>query len=95
MSLEREILEMKTKKISLVLLAFSMIAAGCSSDYVISTNDGHMMTTHGKPEKTRVQGLFHIKILMGMCIRFISQTLKKSSRSNFLKSIIMSIIQWE
>ncbi len=61
MSLEREILEMKTKKISLVLLAFSMIAAGCSSDYVISTNDGHMMTTHGKPEKDKSTGLISYK----------------------------------
>ncbi|HFX0414686.1 TPA: YgdI/YgdR family lipoprotein, partial [Klebsiella pneumoniae] len=35
--------------------------AGCSSDYVISTNDGHMMTTHGKPEKDKSTGLISYK----------------------------------
>lgn len=60
MSLEREILEMKTKNI-ISFVSFSMIAAGCSSDYVISTNDGHMMTTHGKPEKDKSTGLISYK----------------------------------
>ncbi|HFQ9142138.1 TPA: YgdI/YgdR family lipoprotein [Enterobacter cancerogenus] len=35
--------------------------AGCSSEYVISTNDGHMMTAQGKPHKDKDTGLISYK----------------------------------
>ncbi|MFH5070362.1 YgdI/YgdR family lipoprotein [Enterobacter cloacae complex sp. 2024EL-00215] len=48
---------MKHYKISLVSLAMVFMAVGCSSDYVISSNDGHMISTHGKPKIDKDTGL--------------------------------------
>ena len=39
------------------LFCMGILLSGCASDYVISTNDGHMITTHGKPEKDKSTGL--------------------------------------
>ncbi|ATW91718.1 YgdI/YgdR family lipoprotein [Enterobacter hormaechei] len=41
--------------ISAVGLAFAV--SGCSSDYVMSTKDGHMILTDGKPEVDDDTGL--------------------------------------
>lgn len=39
------------------LFCMGFLLMGCASDYVISTNDGHMITTLGKPEKDKSTGL--------------------------------------
>ncbi|MET3816619.1 YgdI/YgdR family lipoprotein [Pantoea sp. UYEF8] len=39
------------------LLTAVILVAGCSSNYVISTRDGHMISTHGKPAKDKETGL--------------------------------------
>ncbi len=52
---------MKVNIIAFVALAAIFTVAGCSSDYVISTNDGHMMTAHGKPHKDKDTGLISYK----------------------------------
>lgn len=48
---------MKTLSRLIPVLGLCFIIAGCTSDYVISTNDGHLITTHGKPEKDKDTGL--------------------------------------
>ena len=50
------------KVLSVVAVMGIMFAvSACSSDYVISTNDGHMITTHGKPVKDKDTGLISYK----------------------------------
>ena len=50
------------KVLSVVAVMGIMFAvSACSSDYVISTNDGHMITTHGKPVKDKETGLISYK----------------------------------
>lgn len=45
-----------------IITLFTMVSlSGCSSDYVISTNDGHIMTAHGKPHKDTDTGLISYK----------------------------------
>ncbi|PAO19220.1 YgdI/YgdR family lipoprotein [Enterobacter roggenkampii] len=46
---------------SIFTILIVCIVAGCSSNYVISTNDGHMITTHGKPYKDKDTGLISYK----------------------------------
>lgn len=46
--------------------AFAMVASvisisACSGNYVISTNDGHMITTHGKPARDKETGMLSYK----------------------------------
>ena len=41
---------------SAALLVFGL--AGCASDYVISTKDGNMILTDGKPKLDKSTGLF-------------------------------------
>ena len=36
----------------------SLGLAGCASDYVISTNDGQMITAHGEPKLDEDSGLY-------------------------------------
>ena len=47
----------KQTSVTLGLLFMGLLLSGCASDYVISTHDGHMITTHGKPEKDKSTGL--------------------------------------
>lgn len=50
------------KVLSVVAVMGIMFAvSACSSDYVISTNDGHMITTHGKPVKDKDTSLISYK----------------------------------
>lgn len=49
--------KMKTVSRLIPLIGLCFIVTGCTSDYVISTNDGHLITTHGKPEKDKDTGL--------------------------------------
>ncbi|KIC88234.1 hypothetical protein RN49_04130 [Pantoea agglomerans] len=43
------------------MMAFVMSLSACSSNYVISTNDGHMITTHGKPARDKETGMISYK----------------------------------
>ncbi|MEA9392520.1 YgdI/YgdR family lipoprotein [Acerihabitans sp. TG2] len=38
-------------------LALAVILSGCASDYVMSTKDGRMVLTQGKPELDKTTGL--------------------------------------
>lgn len=40
-----------------VALTMMALLSGCSSDYVMSTKDGHMIMTDGKPEIDKETGL--------------------------------------
>jgi len=42
---------------AVVMMASVMSLSACSSNYVISTNDGHMITTHGKPARDKETGM--------------------------------------
>ncbi|PZL99018.1 YgdI/YgdR family lipoprotein [Pantoea graminicola] len=42
---------------SIVMMTSALTLSACSSDYVISTNDGHMITTHGKPARDKETGM--------------------------------------
>ncbi len=48
---------MKTASRIIAVFGLCLSIAGCASDYVISTNDGHLITTHGKPETDKDTGL--------------------------------------
>ncbi|HEI8866365.1 YgdI/YgdR family lipoprotein [Serratia sp. AKBS12] len=52
---------MKGNIMAIMVLSAAFAVVGCSSDYVISTNDGHIMTTHGKPKKDKDTGLISYK----------------------------------
>lgn len=52
---------MKNKLSFFVIIGVVFSLVGCSSDYIISTNDGHMMTTHGKPVIDKDTGLISYK----------------------------------
>ncbi|WP_279027683.1 YgdI/YgdR family lipoprotein [Gibbsiella quercinecans] len=52
---------MKKLSVLLVLSGICFALTGCASDYVISTNDGHLITTHGKPEIDKDTGLISYK----------------------------------
>lgn len=52
---------MKIIRVVLITACTILGLTGCSSDYVISTNDGHMMTAHGKPHKDKDTGLVAYK----------------------------------
>lgn len=58
---------MKKKSLIPALLLFTpvLMLAGCAGQYVISTKDGHMITTHGKPEIDKSTGLISYKDLDG------------------------------
>lgn len=56
---------MKGNIFAFLALGVALTLAGCSSDYVISTKDGHMMTTHGKPERDKDTGLISYKDVDG------------------------------
>ncbi|WP_262287803.1 MULTISPECIES: YgdI/YgdR family lipoprotein [Pantoea] len=43
------------------LLTTAMMVSACSGNYVISTRDGHMISTHGKPAKDKETGLISYK----------------------------------
>jgi len=50
------------KFVCAVVMTASVISmTACSSNYVISTNDGHMITTHGKPAKDKQTGMISYK----------------------------------
>ncbi|ARJ42543.1 DUF903 domain-containing protein [Pantoea alhagi] len=42
---------------SVAVLTMMMLLSGCSSSYVMSTKDGHMIMTDGKPEIDKDTGL--------------------------------------
>lgn len=46
---------------AIVMTAAVISMTACSSNYVISTNDGHMITTHGKPAKDKQTGMISYK----------------------------------
>lgn len=56
-------LSVSAKKCTLVgvIMSAVLVMTACSSDYVISTDDGHMVTTHGKPVKDKDTGLISYK----------------------------------
>lgn len=43
------------------MMASVMSITACASNYVISTNDGHMITTHGKPARDKQTGMISYK----------------------------------
>jgi len=43
------------------MMASVMSISACSGNYVISTNDGHMITTHGKPVRDKETGMLSYK----------------------------------
>ncbi|MCX2194586.1 YgdI/YgdR family lipoprotein [Pantoea agglomerans] len=46
---------------AIAMITSVMSLSACSSNYVISTNDGHMITTHGKPAKDKETGMISYK----------------------------------
>lgn len=44
-----------------VMMVSVMSISACSGNYVISTNDGHMITTHGKPVRDKETGMLSYK----------------------------------
>ncbi|NYS32044.1 YgdI/YgdR family lipoprotein [Pantoea sp. WMus005] len=46
---------------ALVIMASVMSITACSGNYVISTNDGHMINTHGKPARDKETGMISYK----------------------------------
>ncbi|GLR08331.1 YgdI/YgdR family lipoprotein [Mixta theicola] len=42
---------------SVAALTMMLLLSGCSSNYVMSTKDGHMIMTDGKPEIDKETGL--------------------------------------
>ena len=42
---------------SVAAIAMALLLGGCSSNYVMSTKDGHMIMTDGKPEIDKDTGL--------------------------------------
>ncbi|ADO07866.1 Uncharacterized lipoprotein ygdR precursor (plasmid) [Pantoea vagans C9-1] len=46
---------------ALVMMAAVMSISACSGNYVISTNDGHMITTQGKPVRDKETGMLSYK----------------------------------
>ncbi|MEB7540334.1 YgdI/YgdR family lipoprotein [Pantoea anthophila] len=46
---------------SAFILAMMLSLAGCSGSYIISTTDGHMITTKGKPAKDKETGMIAYK----------------------------------
>lgn len=52
---------MKNVLVSMLLPFFVLSVTACSNDYVISTYDGHMLTTHGKPVIDKDTGLISYK----------------------------------
>lgn len=58
---------MKTRTLilGLVISVSGLMLTGCAGQYVISTKDGHMITTNGKPEIDKSTGLISYKDLDG------------------------------
>lgn len=54
-----------------------LLVSGCSSNYVISTGDGHMITTHGKPVKDKETGLISYKDTDGNMHQIHQQDVKE------------------
>ncbi|AEX54526.1 YgdI/YgdR family lipoprotein [Rahnella aquatilis] len=52
---------MKKLLSGVAVMGIMFAVSACSSDYIISTNDGHMITTHGKPVKDKDTGLISYK----------------------------------
>ncbi|MGK3143583.1 YgdI/YgdR family lipoprotein [Pantoea sp. C2G6] len=46
---------------AVAIIASAISLSACSGNYVISTNDGHMITTHGKPAKDKETGMISYK----------------------------------
>lgn len=46
---------------AVAMMASIMSITACSNNYVISTNDGHMITTHGKPARDKDTGMISYK----------------------------------
>lgn len=44
-----------------VMMVSVMSISACSGNYFISTNDGHMITTHGKPVRDKETGMLSYK----------------------------------
>ncbi|SFO50027.1 protein of unknown function [Candidatus Pantoea varia] len=51
----------KTFIFAIAMMASVMSITACSGNYVISTNDGHMITTHGKPARDKETGMISYK----------------------------------
>jgi len=49
------------KAIILAMMLSAMSLAACSGSYIISTTDGHMITTKGKPAKDKETGMIAYK----------------------------------
>jgi hypothetical protein len=41
-----------------LISALSLSLAGCASDYIMSTKDGRLITSHGKPRLDRETGMY-------------------------------------
>jgi len=46
---------------AIVMTAAVISMPACSSNHLISTNDGNMITTHGKPAKDKQTGMISYK----------------------------------
>lgn len=68
-----------SKRFTLVCMIASatLCISACSSNYVISTDDGHMITTHGKPVKDKDTGLISYKDADGNTHQLHQQDVKE------------------
>lgn len=68
-----------SKRLTLACLVASatLCISACSSNYVISTDDGHMITTHGKPVKDKDTGLISYKDADGNTHQLHQQDVKE------------------
>lgn len=64
-----------------VMMAAVMSISACSGNYIISTNDGHMITTQGKPVRDKETGMLSYKDADGTYISCSSAMLKKWCKS--------------
>lgn len=67
----------KSILLPLLLTATTLLLSACSSDYVISTQDGHMLTTSGKPIKDKETGLLSYKDSNGNIHQLRQQDVKE------------------
>ena len=44
-----------------LLLVLSLGLTGCASEYIITTNDGQMLTSYGKPELDKDTGMLEFE----------------------------------
>ena len=56
----------KSRLAALVVSVLTLILVGCSSNYVLHTNDGHTIVTQGKPNVDKDTGMISYKDSSGV-----------------------------